>query len=168
MPHSNFVAIGSVLYGMTSQGGHNGGTTGDGTIFSFDTSTATYARLHSFDGKTGADPHGQLILDPGVNRFYGMTRAGGKHNVGVVFSFNLSKKKYTVLHTFNCPGNSTPMCTDSAHGATPDHGTLVQNISTLFGLTTFGGTYGAGTLFSIRTNGSHFKVVRSFGKPGSN
>lgn len=167
-PHSNFVAVGSVLYGMTSQGGHNGGATGDGTIFSFDTSTATYTRLHSFDGKTGADPHGQLILDPSGTKFYGMTRTGGKHNVGVVFSFNPGKKKYNVLHTFACPGNNTPMCIDSTDGATPDHGTLVQNGSTLFGLTTNGGAYGNGTLFSIHTDGSHFKIVQSFGKSGTN
>ena len=30
-PTSNFVAVGSVLYGMTSEGGKEGGTTGDGT-----------------------------------------------------------------------------------------------------------------------------------------
>ena len=63
-PFSNFVAVGSVLYGMTSEGGHKGGSTGDGVIFSFDTSSDTYTRLHSFDGKDGSDPHGQPILDP--------------------------------------------------------------------------------------------------------
>jgi uncharacterized repeat protein (TIGR03803 family) len=168
-PHSNFVAIGSVLYGMTSQGGKNGGTTGDGTIFSFDTSSATYSRLYSFNGKAGSNPHGQLILDPNGTTFYGMTRSGGKHNVGVIFSFNPgAKKKYKVLHDFACPGNSTPMCIDANDGATPDHGTLVQNNSKLFGLTTDGGAYGAGTLFSIHTDGSHFKVMMSFGQPGTN
>lgn len=175
-PHSCFVAIGSVLYGMTSQGGHNGGTTGDGTIFAFDTSSATYTRLHSFDGKHGADPHGQLTLDPNSGKFYGMTRAGGKAGVGVVFSFSQSncpglvscKPKFKVLHNFSCPGNSTPNCIDKSDGATPDHGTLVQNNSTLFGLTTFGGKYGNGALFSIHTNGKHFKILHSFGKPGTN
>ena len=76
-PTSNFVAVGSVLYGMTSEGGKDGGATGDGTIFSFDTSCATYKRLYSFDGGHGSDPHGQLILDPNGNTFYGMTRSGG-------------------------------------------------------------------------------------------
>ena len=87
-PHSCFVAAGSVLYGMTSQGGHNGGATGDGTIFAFDTSSATYTRLHSFDGKHGADPHGQLIIDTNGKKLYGMTRTGGKSDVGIVFSFS--------------------------------------------------------------------------------
>ena len=166
-PHSCFVAAGSVLYGMTSQGGKNGGPTGDGTIFSFDTASATYTRLHSFDGKHGADPHGQLILDPNGTTFYGMTRAGGPANVGVVFSFVAARKKFKVLHNFACPGNSTPNCADANDGATTDHGTLVQQGSTLFGMTTFGGKYGNGALFSIHTDGKHFKILQSFGKPGT-
>jgi uncharacterized repeat protein (TIGR03803 family) len=175
-PTSCFLAVGSVLYGMTSEGGKKGGTTGDGTIFSFDTSDSTYTRIYSFDGKDGADPHGQLILDPDGATFYGMTRTGGSHDVGVIFSFNLAKKKYKVLHDFACPGHSTPMCADSSDGATPDHGTLVQvgsaavakPPSVLYGLTTYGGAFGNGALFSIRTDGSHFNILQSFGKPGTN
>jgi uncharacterized repeat protein (TIGR03803 family) len=167
-PHSCFFAAGSLLYGMTSQGGHNGGTTGDGTIFSFDTSSATYTRLHSFSGSDGTDPHGQPILDPDGKTLYGMTREGGSANVGVVFSFGLKKQKLKVLHHFACPGNNTPMCIDASDGATPDHGTLVQNNSTLYGLTTYGGKYGNGALFSIHTDGKHFKILQSFGKPSSN
>jgi uncharacterized repeat protein (TIGR03803 family) len=168
MPFSNFVAAGSVLYGMTSQGGHRGGLTGDGVIFSFDTTSNTYTRLHSFDGADGFDPHGQLILDPNGTTFYGMTPVGGNANVGVVFSFNMAKNKYKVLHQFACPKNGAPMCIDSNNGATPDHGTLVQSNSSLFGLTTMGGKYGSGTLFTMHTDGSHFKILQSFGKSGSN
>ena len=168
MPFSNFVAAGSVLYGMTSQGGHRGGLTGDGVIFSFNTTSNTYTRLHSFNGADGFDPHGQLILDPNGTTFYGMTPVGGSANVGVVFSFNMAKNKYKVIHQFACPNNGAPMCIDGSNGATPDHGTLVQNNSSLFGLTTFGGKYGEGTLFTMHTDGSHFKILQSFGKSGSN
>ena len=175
-PHSCFVAAGSLLYGMTSQGGKHGGTTGDGTIFSFDTSSSTYTRLHSFDGKHGADPHGQLILDPNATTFYGMTRAGGKNGVGVIFSFSCLNNtlnsncvpKFKTLHQFSCPGNSTPKCIDKSDGATSDHGTLVQSNSTLFGLTTYGGKFGMGVIFSIHTDGKHFKILQNFGKPSTN
>jgi uncharacterized repeat protein (TIGR03803 family) len=167
-PFSNFVAAGSVLYGMASQGGHRGGLTGNGVIFSFDTSTDTYTRIHSFDGADGFDPHGQLILDPNGHTFYGMTPVGGTANVGVIFSFNMAKNKYKVLHSFACPGNGAPMCIAGGNGASPDHGALVQNNSTLFGLTTEGGKFGNGTLFSIHTDGSHFKILQSFGKGGTN
>jgi uncharacterized repeat protein (TIGR03803 family) len=167
-PHSCFVAAGSLLYGMTSEGGNHGGTTGDGTIFSFDTTTNTYTKLYSFDGKHGSDPHGQPILDPNGTTLYGMTRTGGKHDVGVIFSFDTTKNTLTVLHHFSCPGNAMPNCIDSKDGATPDHGTLVQNNSTLFGLTTYGGKHGNGTLFSIGTDGSHFTILQHFGAPSTN
>jgi uncharacterized repeat protein (TIGR03803 family) len=177
-PFSNFVAVGSVLYGMASEGGQHGGLTGNGVIFSFDSSTspATYTRLYSFTGGGGSDPRGQLILDPNGHTFYGMTPVGGEHRVGVVFSFSSEcsslnskcKTKFKVLHSFACPGNSAPMCIDSINGATPDHGTLVQSGTLLFGMTTFGGNFGNGTLFSIHTNGTDFKILQNFGKPGTN
>ena len=167
-PFSNFLAAGTVLYGMASLGGHNGGANGNGVIFSFDTSSDTYTRIHSFGGSNGFGPRGPLILDPNGKTVYGMTPVGGSSAAGVVFSFNLSKSKYKVLHNFNCPGSGFPMCVNSSNGATPDHGTLVQNGTTLFGLTTFGGKYGNGTLFSIHTDGTHFKIVQQFGKPGTN
>ncbi|MFZ2063628.1 MAG: choice-of-anchor tandem repeat GloVer-containing protein [Candidatus Binatus sp.] len=180
---SSFVVVGSVLYGMTSQGGKHGGTTGDGTIYSFDTATSTYTQLYSFGGGDGADPHGALTLDPDGKTFYGMTRSGGGHDVGVIFSLTSvkcstgkCKYKYKVLHDFACPGNSTPTCIDANDGATPDHGTLVQvgsaavakPPSVLYGLTTYGGKYGNGILFSMRTDGSHFTILQSFGDPGTN
>ena len=167
-PFSNFVASGSVLYGMASLGGHNGGANGNGVIFSFDSSTDTYTRIHSFGGSNGFDPRGALILDPNGHTFYGMTPTGGSSAAGVVFSFNMSKSKYKVLHNFSCPGSGFPMCTNSNNGATPDHGTLVQSTTTLFGLTTFGGQYGNGTLFKIHTDGTNFKILQQFGKPGTN
>jgi len=167
-PHSCFAAAGSVLYGMTSEGGKKGGTTGDGVIFSYDTSTGTYSALFSFDGKDGSDPHGQPIVDPNGTTLYGMTRTGGKADVGVIYSFDTTKKKLKVLHSFSCPGNGMPTCVDKNDGAIPDHGALVQLNSTLFGLTSVGGKYGNGVLFSIKTGGKHFKILQNFGEPSTN
>jgi uncharacterized repeat protein (TIGR03803 family) len=125
--------------------------------------------LFSFDGtKRGSDPHGQPIMDPNGVTLYGMTRAGGKHNVGVIFSFDTSTGKFKTLHNFSCPNNATPSCVASNGGATPDHGTLVQFGTTLFGLTTFGGKFGNGTVFSMENTGNRFKVLHSFGNPANN
>ena len=167
-PHSCFAAAGSVLYGMTSEGGKKGGTVGEGTIFSYDTSTGNYTRLYSFDGKHGSDPHGQPIVDPNGTTLYGMTRTGGKADVGVIYSFDTTRKKLKVLHSFSCPGNGMPTCVDKNDGAIPDHGALVQLNSTLFGLTSVGGKYGNGVLFSIHTGGKHFKILQNFGEPSTN
>jgi uncharacterized repeat protein (TIGR03803 family) len=169
-PHSDFAlnSTSGLLYGMTSQGGSHGGTTGDGTIFSFDPATSTYARLYSFDGaKHGTDPHGEPILDPNGATLYGMTREGGKKNVGVIFSFNTATSAIKTLHSFNCPKNAVPNCISKKDGATPDHGNLVQGGATLYGLTTFGGQYGGGIAFSIPATGKKLKVLHHFGKTGS-
>jgi uncharacterized repeat protein (TIGR03803 family) len=169
MPHSCFALNGGgVLFGMTSEGGTKGLPTGNGTIFSFDPQSATYSRIYSFDGKHGSDPHGQPIFDPNGTTIYGMTREGGKHNVGVIFSFNLSTKKIKTLHDFSCPNNATPACINSSDGATPDHGTLVQSGTTLYGLTSAGGKFGLGTIFSYDLSKKKFKVIRSFGPASTN
>jgi uncharacterized repeat protein (TIGR03803 family) len=175
MPHSCFAQNGGgVLYGMTSEGGTQGLPTGNGTIFSFDPQAATYTRLYSFDGaKHGSAPHGQPIFGD-TNPFtiagtlYGMTRTGGKHNVGVIFSFDTSKKKIKTLHHFACPQNAIPTCIDGSDGATPDHGTLVQSGSKLYGLTSAGGKFGLGTIFSYDLSKKKFKVLRSFGPASTN
>ena len=140
MPHSCFAENNGVLYGMTAEGGKKGAPTGNGTIFSFDPQTPAYTLLYSFDGKHGSDPHGQPILDPTGAILYGMTRTGGKHMVGVIFSFDLTTKKIKTLHNFSCPKNATPLCINKNDGATPDHGTLLLSGTTLYGLTTAGGS----------------------------
>ena len=73
-----------------------------------------------------------------------------------------------MLHSFSCPGNGMPTCVDKNDGAIPDHGALVQLNSTLFGLTSVGGKYGNGVLFSIHTGGKHFKILQNFGEPSTN
>lgn len=177
-PYSTFVASASgVLYGMTSAGGKNPGPTrdGDGALFSFDPTGNTYTRLHNFGNDGGADPHGQPIIDPNGVTMYGMTGIGGMANVGVVFSFadvcnknNKCTKTYRLLHNFSCPNSNLPKCTNKNDGAMPDHGNLVQVGTTLYGLTTYGGKYGNGALFSVSTKGKHFTILQSFGQPSSN
>jgi uncharacterized repeat protein (TIGR03803 family) len=169
-PFSCFDEVGGLLYGMTSLGGKGG----NGAIFTFDPSTSAFTRVYSFNGAQGLDPHGQLILDPNGKTFYGMTKSGGSAAVGAVFSFSMTcktsgkcKTKFKVVHNFTCSGNGFPTCAGGA-GATPDHGTLVQSGTTLFGLTANGGKYGNGVVFSVQTNGKHFKVLQHFGRPGSN
>ena len=169
-PFSSLALSNGVLYGMTSEGGGKGGPVGFGTIFSFDPDTATYTKLHSFNRDGGRDPHGQPILDPTGTTIYGMTREGGKRNVGVIFSFtpctptSSCKNKFKVLHAFSCPLDATPTCVDASDGASPDHGTLVQSGTTLYGLTTAGGQFGLGTVFSLSLNGNNeFTVLHSFG-----
>jgi uncharacterized repeat protein (TIGR03803 family) len=76
--------------------------------------------------------------------------------------------KFRVLHNFSCPNNATPTCVNGSDGATPDHGTLVQSGTKLYGLTSAGGQFGLGTIFSYDLSKKKFKVLRSFGPASTN
>jgi uncharacterized repeat protein (TIGR03803 family) len=82
------VEMGGVLYGTLG----NGGATGHGAIFEFDTTSGIYKRLYSFAGGTeGAGPEGAMIAKNGV--LYGTTAYGGGtgcrggFGCGTVFKF---------------------------------------------------------------------------------
>jgi uncharacterized repeat protein (TIGR03803 family) len=164
--HSCFVAANDILYGMTAAGGDDG----EGVVFSFDpsaptpTPTATptstpsnFQKLYSFAcaSSTGKEPHGRLTLDPNGTTLYGMTRKGGDHDFGVVFSIDTSGNNYTELHDF-AGGDSD--------GATSDHGYVVQSGDKLYGMTTNGGHHDDGVLFRIKTDGSSFDLLHKFGE----
>ncbi|MFY9310609.1 MAG: choice-of-anchor tandem repeat GloVer-containing protein [Bacteroidia bacterium] len=104
---------GTFIYGMTREGGTStncGG--GCGTIFKVKTDGTEYSKLLDFTGINGSDPMGSLISDG--TSLYGMTRTGGTNNMGVIFSFNLSKptnisqisNNTTEINIFPNPTNS--------------------------------------------------------------
>ncbi|HEX8817653.1 MAG TPA: choice-of-anchor tandem repeat GloVer-containing protein [Terriglobales bacterium] len=70
------------LYGTTYQGGAHS----DGTVFELSLSSGVWTEtvLYSFNGASGANPFGGLILDSAGN-LYGSTSAGGANGKGVVF-----------------------------------------------------------------------------------
>ena len=120
------------LYGMTSRGGSNG----VGTIFSYNSATATYTQLKGFDGTNGENPYGSL-LQASDGRLYGMTSTGGSYDAGVIFSYNIATSTYTKLKDF-----------DYTNGGNP-YGDLVQaSDGKLYGMTRVGGSNNVGVIFS--------------------
>lgn len=83
----SLVLSGSTLYGMTPLGGINGT---NGTIFKINADGTGYALLHRFGGLNGREPRGALLLSGST--LYGMTSAGGSHNLGVIFALELAPK----------------------------------------------------------------------------
>lgn len=154
-PHSCFVVVGNLLYGMTESGGNHDG----GVIFQFDPSTSTYHHIYSFQSSTGHEPHGRLMLDANGTTLYGMTRKGGTYGYGVVFSIDTSGNNYQVLHNFSGDMFGTN------DGATPDHGYVIQQNNVLYGLTSNGGKSNNGVLFTITltATGPTFNVLYKFG-----
>jgi uncharacterized repeat protein (TIGR03803 family) len=112
--------------------------------------THKFKVLHTFHGKDGADPVGQLIRDNGGN-FYGTTILGGTGNCqggcGAAFKMNGSGQMIWV-HSFN-----------GANGWQPLAGLFRNEAGDLFGTTELGGVLGCappdgcGTVFKLNGAG---------------
>ena len=118
--------------------------------------------LHTFDvadATTGASPTGsQPDTRPAIGRdgsIYGMTYLGGPNGTGVIYRYR--DGHYKVLHAFgalDANGNN-------ADGANPGVAITVGPDNVFYGMASFGGLYGSGTVFSFTAEG-HFKVLHNF------
>lgn len=112
---------------------------------------AQVSLLHSFTGDTdGSEPHGTLAL-AGTN-LYGMGTHGGSKGFGTVFKVSTDGSSFTVLHTF------TNGATD---GAAPS-GSLTLADTTIYGLTSSGGSSGWGAVFRMNADGTSYTNLHSF------
>ncbi|MFY9986015.1 MAG: choice-of-anchor tandem repeat GloVer-containing protein [Chthoniobacterales bacterium] len=134
-----------VLYGVTG----NGGTAGYGVVFMLTPPASgqgnwTETILYNFEGGSdGIAPYGTLIAD-GNGILYGSTVGGGSANAGVVFSLTppaAGQKEWAeaVLYTFH--GNPD--------GVSPTNGLVRDDTGTIYGMTSAGGTNGAGTVYRL-------------------
>jgi uncharacterized repeat protein (TIGR03803 family) len=113
---------------------------------------AQYTNVHNFAGgaNDGNSPYGSLTL--AGSSLYGMTYSGGASNYGVVFRMNTNGAAYTNLHSF---------AGGAIDGATP-RGSLMLSGSTLYGMTSSGGTSNKGVIFGICTNGTGYTNLHNF------
>ena len=159
-PYASLISAnaGNKLYGMTT----TGGASHAGVLFSIDlVNSNQYTALHSFTG-TGTDgkyPYDNVTHSFNGTKLYGMTTYGGASNKGVVFSIDLSNSnQYAALYSFT-----------GVDGAYP-FGSPILSLdgTTLFGMTTYGGTGNKGAIFSIDLNNSNqFANLHSFAATSS-
>jgi uncharacterized repeat protein (TIGR03803 family) len=143
-PHGSLVLSGTVLYGMTYEGG-----SGDmGTVFRMRTDGSGYGLLHKFAGGTsdGAHPGGSLVVSGMI--LYGMTMEGGYADVGAVFKMGVDGSGFSLLHEF---------ADFDFDGGWPE-GSLLLSGTTLYGMT----SNLAGAIFKLRTDGSGFTLLHKF------
>ncbi len=141
------------LYGMTATGGSNE----RGVIFEFDPSTNSYVKKVDFNGTNGSRPLGDLI-ELANGKFYGMTKAGGVNNRGVIFEYD----PLTSL----C---QSKMSFDSNSGDSPRGGLVQTTNGKLYGMTITGGTSDSGVLFEFDpTSGTYSKKLDFAGQNGAN
>ena len=117
------------------------------------TSTPVFAQvLHVFQGNgQGSIPVGTLLLSGST--LYGMTAGGPTVNgFGTIFQVDTNGSGFAQPHAFAGGPDD---------GATP-LGSLIQSGSTLYGMTSRGGSANQGTIFHIETDGSGLALMHSF------
>jgi uncharacterized repeat protein (TIGR03803 family) len=152
-PEASLLLSGNTLYGTAC----HGGSSGNGTVFAFNTDNSSFTTLHSFTALTGgansdgAYPVSGLILSG--NLLYGTASGGGSWGGGTVFAINTNDMSFTTVHSF---GSSAP-----SDGNTPLGG-LILSGNTLYGTTYYGGSSHIGMVFAVNTDGTAFTNLYSF------
>jgi len=130
----------------------------------------TFTTLHRFaatDPVTGvnvggASPAGGLALAD--NTLFGTAQEGTFSRAGTVFAVNTDGTVFRNLHDFAMGAQNEVNTFTNSDGAGPIAGLLLSE-GTLYGTTSFGGKWGAGTVFKINTNGSGFATLHFFTAP---
>ncbi len=119
------------LYGMTNNGGANGG----GVLFEYDFLNNIFANKIDLDYPTGSSPNGGLTLASN-GKFYGLTSQGGTGGYGVLFEYDLSSNIYSKKIDFAF-----------TNGFSPNANLIQSSNGKLYGTTAGGGASSNGTLF---------------------
>jgi uncharacterized repeat protein (TIGR03803 family) len=121
------------------------------TIYKFEPSVP-----NTLTSPLGSQPDTRPVFGPG-NAVYGMTSEGGTNGNGVIYRFNLQSHQYTVLHTFSALDANG----DNEDGVAPGVALTRGADDVFYGMASFGGANGTGTVFKI-TGSGEFKVLHTF------
>ena len=151
---TELVLDGNTLYGTT----FDNGSGNSGTIFKIDTDGNSFTVLHSFcpfsntTNSDGGNPRGALCING--DTLYGTTSAGGTGGFGTIFKVKTNGTDFAVLHQF--PGPPTGIL---GHGPWAALTVVGDN---LYGAAENDGSQSAGTIFTLKTDGSGFTVLHNF------
>jgi uncharacterized repeat protein (TIGR03803 family) len=164
------VVVGSdgYLYGTTSEGG----TANQGTVFKLRRDGTDFQLIWSFktEGGDGANAHAPFVTDRD-GWLYGVTEAGGKYGygnlrLGTVFKMLHDGSSYQVIHSFGGPAVQVrgPNGSDALgpDGYAPKAGLLIASDGRLYGVTSTDSQLGSGTVFTLRKDGSDYRVLWRF------
>ena len=134
-PRGDMAASGSMLYGITEEGGPSGNCNGGcGTVYGFDLNTRTATLLHAFSQTGGNAPEGGVVLFNG--QLYGTTPFS--ESWGTIFAVNPTNSAFQLVYVF----------TGAADGCTPYAGLVAYN-GAMYGATSGCGASGRGTIFEL-------------------
>lgn len=136
--------VNSTLYGATSTATFSASTSGNGHIFSYDTTSGALNSLAAFTVNPYPVTDGALAAvknTTGVGpTLYGMTEAGGSAGTGSIFSYDTATNAFSTVYSFDANGDGI--------GNDP-HGGLIASGGLLYGATTYDSAAGNGGLFSF-------------------
>jgi uncharacterized repeat protein (TIGR03803 family) len=158
----SFGAHGTDPIGALAPAGHGryfglttGGGLGYGTLFCWRPNESSLRTLFqfSFGGPDAAVPR-TMLAEGNKGALLG-TALGGAANAGAIYTLRTNGQSYKILHSF----------TPNLNGYWPTALTADNPLNRLFGMTSQGGRWGAGTLFSLHQDGSDFKIIHHFANP---
>jgi uncharacterized repeat protein (TIGR03803 family) len=121
------------------------------TLYKFEAPAAT-----TVTSALGSQPDTLPVVGPD-GAIYGMTSVGGQYGNGVIYRFDRGQHQYKVLHTFSALNANG----ENADGATPGMALTRGPGDVIYGMASFGGQNGSGTIFKITTSGE-FTVLYTF------
>lgn len=120
------------------------------------------ADVNTFTSPLGSQPDTLPALGPDGS-IYGMTSVGGQYGNGVIYRFDRHTHEYTVLHTFSALDANG----HNEDGATPGMALTRAPNDDIYGMASFGGENGTGTIFKITRSGE-FMLLHTFSAVDAN
>jgi uncharacterized repeat protein (TIGR03803 family) len=139
------------LYGFTSKGGLNLG----GVIFEFDPESLIYAVKIHLGGVNGSNPMGRMVANYD-GKLYGLTQAGGSHDGGVLFSYDLNSASFEKKLDFKVSATGQGI-----------QGNLAKDLAgeNIYGAGV-GGTANVGLIYRLDVDGGPYNVALDFALTG--
>jgi uncharacterized repeat protein (TIGR03803 family) len=143
-PISTVVVRDEAVFGTTQFGGANG----EGIVWSFNTDSGTFTKLHDFGGSDGIRPVGGLAVDGNV--LLGTAQGGNTYN-GTIWSVDTTTGAFAKLHDF----------ASFTDGSGPQGSLAVQNHS-IYGITRSDGGFDVGSIWQFDTIAGTFTKLHAF------
>jgi uncharacterized repeat protein (TIGR03803 family) len=156
---SNLVlrALGALFMAALTTGSALADASRFSVLYSFDVADAVTGASAS-----GSQPDTLPVLGPD-HSVLGMTYTGGMNGNGMIYRFDLRSHAYMVLHTFGALDANGA----NEDGANPGVALTRGKDDVFYGMASFGGPNGTGTIFSITASGE-FTVLHSFSAVDTN
>ncbi len=146
-PRANVVSYNNKIYGYANYTSF----TSNGSLFEFDPASGNISVLFTFtDSSTQGGYIYGLTQENGV--IYGVTRRGGSNDEGVLFSYDIGSASFNVLHHF----------VRSTDGQLSSYFQPVISNNVVYGVNTYGGSNGSGTIYKYDLTNNQFQVLYNF------